>query len=382
MRPLVLVSGSRWLAGRRAPCHLLGMRWFPALLLLGCLPDPSAVSDDSAGTTSALTLTGTLQPVDDMLLLATEATIGLVEVLETSNAIPTTGRTLTTIDPVSVPMAGQATSFVLPLPDQPDASWLTVPEGTQDFYTATFIVGAWEDADGDDSPDPSETMVAASPTLLVWVEGEVPESYASVGFEPGWNRMLRSYLEGGGATANPVTEGWAASFSLATNLLPIRPSTLEGESPVTVADTVSILGFVGSCDGAREYGTYATGSISTSGEFSIDMPSDPPGSEWDTTDLLDDCGTSPVERYDLEGSAFEVVSYRDLSGDGVFDQATEPALTSSTSGDPASVLVYLRPIGLLAFVYTEVGGRMGWNRLAIGGVGNADFLDWEGMALN
>jgi len=322
---------------------------------------------------------GLLDLDPDLATMGDRVNIGLVQLHNSSDGA-TLGDTLVSTSQISLPEVGHREQWELAVPAQLDDDWLGALDVGVDSG-AEFMLGAWIDDDQDWAFDEGEMVVGAREELLVYVAGDPGVDLSAAGYAAGWNQVWRDLLDPEEPGAAQVVDGSAQSeLVLTTNLYPRLRTSLHGEVALEgESAAVAVRDYVGFCEEERRGDTF-TGAAVVNHEFYIPFAEEPLDTRYDSTTLLDDCGTSGVPIVGVRGAIFDVVSFEDSDGDGNFD-TDEDIHISSTGGDSGSVLVYLWPNDFSAVAYLSMGGNMGWGRIAIGGVGLADFVEWEPLLL-
>ena len=358
-------------------------------LLAGCLPAPvssdtSVGLDDTGGSTGddtddtdGIPLTGTLRLQPGTAPLTEEAMVGLVLVVNDGSALSTSLSLVTTS---SMSLTEDAESWSLALPATLEDSWLMeLPTGER---AAEFVLAAWTERTGDDGPDATDVMVGANLQTLSFIQGTPSSELAALGLQQGWNRLSRDLLQNEAPTSAAPISASGLEVSLTSNLLPRHPNSLGGFASLDLDGmSVSAIDFVDHCFGSRQGDTYATTRVED-GTFEFAWTEAAPPEELFSTELLDNCGESGLPPVGVEGALFELVAYLDVNGDEAQSSGEVAVSRSTESGSVGgSVLVYLHPVNPMAVAYTQQGGFMGWQRIGIGGLGIAPFLEWNGTDL-
>lgn len=351
------------------------MQVLPVLsLLAACLPAPGPGGADSgadSGAAGALVVAGTLSTATGTAGAPDNVVVGLVDFTPDRDA-PLTGGVLVATDPID----GAQTDWSLALPQAPPDAGVQRLDGD---LVAIYMLAAWVDVDADGLPGAEDQLVGARSELWIWAGVEPTGSLGDAGVSVGWNRVDYEWWLESVPTPDVTAVGASgvANVSLQTNLLPFEPGSLTGQvgGPSAAANAVALVDYVGACESAVEGETYASGTVSGS-QFSIDLPAGGPPERSYYAPVLDGCDTSGVPIWGVEGALHGAAAIVDVDGDGVFDPG-EQQLGDSSGGGQGWLVIYLRPLGIEAVAYSELGGSMGWNAVEIGGLGLAPFVPWD-----
>jgi hypothetical protein len=339
-------------------------------VLAACLPAPGGGGNDSAESGS-LVVAGTISAADGTDGVWAGAVVGLVDFTPDRDA-PLTGDVLVATEPLGT----DESNWSLTLPATPPDDGLQRLDGD---LIAIYMLAAWVDSDADGELTPADQLVGARTELWVWAGEEPTGTLADAGVGVGWNRVdYQWWLESVPAPdVTAVGASGVANVAIQTNLLPFEPGDLSGQvaGPAALADTVVLVDYVGACEGVVEGETYASGVVSGA-QWSIPLPAGGPPERSYYEPVLDGCDTSGVPIWGVEGALHGAVAIVDTDGDGVLDPG-EQELADSAGGGQGWLIVYLRPTGIEAAAYTELGGSMGWNAVEIGGLGLAGFVSWD-----
>ena len=255
-----------------------------------------------------------------------------------------------TADPLSAD-AGVALRFCVPAV-APEAD-LRGEEGS--VKLATYLVGAWSDADANDEVGLPEPIVGVQRDMLTYVSGEVPE----IGLTEGWHWMELDF-ENDGEILGITALSESASLDFSGSALPLFREALQGSITPATGNTDTRVGLVNTTGlfgpdqdpATRELetvsvdGTAAGTTFSLTASFSAAPPADhilPYGEDNIGVDL----------------AAYFVIAYGDNDSDGGFDFDGGDSLYAGShleggdAPDPRFV-AWVRPTNMLAALYLDV----------------------------
>lgn len=276
--------------------------------------------------------------------------------------------------------------FELDLWDTPPEEYFyqVDPDSAPSFEAAVFILGAYRDADQSGGPSAADEYVASGFwDYVVFADADLPDAYIQVGAEPGWN--IVSFDPGNQddhGEWRPFSSGEQV-FKLETNLLPVHPS--DGLRMTSVAngftylDQAAVVSNLVTCPQAQQPSQhmYAQDQVGTTEEKSLPGPYEAPPEDHFGTDSLLGCGQGSLSMPELDT---DFAGYRAYAWKGVAGRESEyaeaAALASNLAVDQPVYLVYMRPTGFAAGLWSGYDGGMGWQIFHQDG-GNPRFLAWS-----
>lgn len=359
------------------------------LTLTACLPAPDpdwSLGDSGEAPVDGIEFSGKLFNTTETGKPPEEVVVGLIHFAQDDNELAA-GETIQVTAPLAMPSASAPADYELVLPQEPDGEQMFAFEEGLDG--APFLVVAWEETGKDDGFDEDDVLVGTSPTVLVYLQGELSAELQGDGLQEGWNQMDLSYWLGGPPTSVGPLEDGASGINLDSNLLPELPESLsgtielpgdggygDGHEDLMVA-AVSTKGFCGPPAGIELEALSTTGTTGRDFNFA-QWPGLANFDDWETNDVIHECEDVPEERL-VDGAVFYLVAYLDLDGDRGFDaEADYPFADSSGAGEASSFLMYMKPRSPLAYLYTLGGANMGWSR---GSYEDGSTLPWHGAVI-
>lgn len=284
----------------------------------------------------------------------------------------------------AAPVDGGEWTLCLPL--EPEIADIVAPDpvASPDFRLATYLVGVWDDADGDLDLGEGEDPIGASPTMFAWSLGEPPPD-APLGVDEGWHTLGFDITAGGGEpeiTVAPFPEEGLTGFEVPPNLVPVTHERLDAtllpahDAAVTV-DLLWMQIEEGATPAEPILATAAVDASTAGATFSFEgaFSTAPPA------DHLLPMGDGPV---DLEMALYHAVAYEDVDASGTWDQG-EPLVAASSLGEAGRIVVYVEADELLdAFWLAAFGLPAGWSLIDAdaAGEGALPVVDWSaGMDL-
>ena len=369
------------------------------MLLSACALITQAEYDERMGTTESpgdsadsgtggdeLELIGELEVGADRdpVLLPEEGLVGVVpfRVLPSEE-----GDTIEVGDPIAVGpvedlVLGHSRGFKLSLPAVPaEEHFYELPNAFEDG--STFLLGAWEDRNGDELPDDKDMILGANvERVLVYVRGEEPGELWPEG--EGW--YLVTLAPEGGVTDVDLQEDYVA-YDLQANLMPngnsrtpvigkLEDGVGDHEAPrVCFFDWEVLRDFEAGEDFSRPP-VLLDKELSSTGtfEFADGLGVPPP------ENLVSETRDGDYGPFGIELASFLAIAYNDDNLNGEFDLKLvggDRILGSSAqAGQDSSFVTYYRATGFqAAFLLVDVDA--GWNRFHFALTGGATPTDWD-----
>jgi hypothetical protein len=268
-------------------------------------------------------------------------------------------------------LADGAVTFAFDWPGEPPDETF-VPTGNNSAEeTATFMLGAFVDADESGDRNEGDLLLGATLEYLIYLRGELSdESFESGAKTDSWH--LVAYDEAGLASlvVLDAATGYDA-WELDPNLLARQPSDL----PVTVVDDygpgveLSLVSMgIGLGDDAPKEVIISTISLDTSGGNATGVFADIPAPPDDHFGLDLDPDAPPDEGPPpgISMAAFLALAWSDNNNDAVLDLNTDPLFGSSHETEPTVMLMYIKPTdfqGVLVPLYWGID--FGWTLIDV-----------------
>jgi hypothetical protein len=310
-----------------------------------------------------------------------EALLGLIHMEFDSEATLDTAVVVTDVEPLEV---GASAGWALCL-SEPDEAWFVPLDEEGDMEIAAFVIGAWDDADGDANPTPGEALVGHDSRLVLFARGVISTELADLGVQAGWNVLV---LGGEGVqTATHIADAYD-DYQVQANLLPHTPGTLLGTLvPDLDGQEISVglysMWEMFDADQPAAPTLHALVGIAATGDVAWDMKG--------LTAAPPEDHLSPMDPdFDIADVAFYVGgAWVDTDGDLQVDiEDGEPVVGASITPEGVFVMAgYVRPTSFLMAQYADqIGLRAGWGLYrrdeSETGDRGLELIDWdEGMEI-
>ena len=329
----------------------------------GDTADPGTDTDtDETATPEPITLGGILSADDNTSVPTQDITVGLFTADIRSEDLLVADLWASTV--LSGLSAGDSLDFTLSLAAVPedDLFYQPSPDGSPSSEVASFLLGAWVDADEDGVADMEEAYVAASMFLLIYCRGAVLPSLEDIGAQDGYNLVeLNTDTGSRFSTATPVSDG-DTSWEVPANMIhkargPLSATINPSFSQTATVQLYSVQALLGELDPDDPVAfEMEVEPADAPVDFSIPAPiPDAPTSHF--VDVDNEEGAY----MDIKMANYKVIAFHDTDGDSAWDEGEDFA-DSLTAGEESRGLIYIRGTGFLGGLVAErQGASFGWS---------------------
>lgn len=267
----------------------------------------------------------------------------------------------------------------------PDEEWYQAVDEGSPMEIAAFVVGVWDDADGDGNPTEGETLVGYDSRLVIHARGEAIGDLTDVGGDLGWNVLVVG--DEGIDSAIHIVDAHD-EHAVQANLAPYTPGELTGvlvpdfggeEVSIGLYNMYEMLG----ADEPAEPVLVSLADIAATGDvaWSVKGLAEPPPADH-MSPLNPDF---PIADWTL----YIAGAWIDHNDDGQIDfEQGEPVVAASIPDlevESFVLVAYVEPTGFQWAQYSlQFGLRPGWGLYLLNDTDAEGFtlLDWsEGMEM-